>query len=82
MCISNWIMWIYLKKPTWNYFFFGIFLQSPHEKHCQMLQRLFFVYFNTLETQYLEAQAAITSQIEWRHEGIKYRAMLDVIKYV
>ena len=35
---------------------FCIFLQSPHqvhtthEKHCPMLVRLFFAYFNALET--------------------------------
>ena len=85
MYISNWIMWIISKcHPEIIYFghIFAITSSSRHDKYCQTLQRLFCVLQYSRNSVSREAQTAITSQTEWRHEGIKYRAMLDVIKYV
>ena len=49
------IMWIISKSHRDFFIFFllifAISSSSRHEKRCQMLVRLFFGYFNTLETQ-------------------------------
>jgi hypothetical protein len=52
------------KKPLWEFNFFHIFgipSSSRHEKHCQILQTLFWVFQNSRNSQWLVIREAHTA---------------------